>query len=106
MRTLPIVLMLGLGGVGVASIQLGACGSPGGSKVAGEACHASSECGPTLVCDFSQTPAVCAGQGPSPPDAAVIDGRPGAADAKPKPDGPVVYDAHVDATVDATVDAP
>jgi hypothetical protein len=63
---------------------VGACGSSTGSLAAGQVCHASSECGPDLVCDFSQQPAVCAANGPLPADAAAIDGRPiPTPDAKP-----------------------
>jgi hypothetical protein len=114
MRSVPILLVLGiLGASGVAAVQLGACGSAIGSKAAGEACHASSECGPDLVCDFSKDPAICATMGEPPADAAPIDAKPGAPDAAPKPDAkpgtpdakPTPPDANVDATVDATVDA-
>ena len=86
------------------AVAAGACGSSVGNKAAGEACHASSECGPDLVCDFSRMPAVCADQGPAPADAAVIDARPGTPDAPPKPDAPpVTIDASApDANVDAS----
>ncbi|HTJ45740.1 MAG TPA: hypothetical protein VL463_26740 [Kofleriaceae bacterium] len=65
---------------------LGACGSSVGSKLAGEACHASSECGADLVCDFSKSPPVCASMGQLPPDASGPDAKPGTPDAKPPPD--------------------
>jgi hypothetical protein len=90
MRSLLLLLVLGAG----------ACGSSVGNKAAGEACHASSECGPDLVCDFSRTPAVCASQGPAPADAPEIDARPGATDAAPKPDAPPKPDAA--AAIDAS----
>ena len=86
----------------LSGLALAGCGSSTGSLTAGEACHASSECGPDLLCDFSQQPPVCAGQGPPPADAAVIDGRP-----IPTPDAkPGTPDARPpDATVDAMPDA-
>jgi hypothetical protein len=86
---------------------LGACGSSVGQKAVGETCNASTECGPNLVCDFSQMPAVCAANGPLPADAGVPDAfmlpQP---DAKPGPvDAPPPSDAPVDASPDAMVDA-
>lgn len=90
------------------------CGG-GADKLAGEACTASSECGPNLLCDFSKTPAVCATSGPIPADAApdadptrpdampVPDAPPGAPDGRP--DATPTPDANVDAAPDATVDA-
>ena len=75
---------------------LGACGTSVGSKLAGETCHASSECGADLVCDFSKSPPICASMGQLPPDAAGPDAKPGTPDAKPAPDAkPVVIDAAV-----------
>jgi len=55
----------------------------GGSdlKASGEPCVASSECGPGLVCDFGQQPAVCAPNATVPPDGPLVD-------APPPPDGP------------------
>jgi hypothetical protein len=87
MRSLAVLLL----SIAVLGGGLAACGSSTGNLAAGAACHASSECGPDLVCDFSQSPAVCAANGPLPADAAVIDGRP-----VPMPDAkPVVIDASV-----------
>ena len=72
-----------------------ACKGSGG-LTAGEECHSSSECGAGLVCDFGQTPPVCASElTQGPPDAApAIDGEPGpdavpgTPDAPPAPDAP------------------
>jgi hypothetical protein len=96
------------------ALSLAACGG-GGGKLAGEACIASSECGADLLCNFAQTPSVCAPSGPPPADAAadadptrpdampVPDAAPGAPDARP--DATSAPDANVDAAPDATVDA-
>jgi hypothetical protein len=97
-------------------LGLGACGGPP-DLAAGQTCHASSECGPGLLCDFSQDPAVCAMAGPPPADAApdanpfqpdaapTPDAAPGTPDAPPTPDA-AVPDAAVDAmAADAAVDA-
>ena len=76
-----------------------ACNGTTGSLAAGEPCHSSSECGPGLVCDFGQTPAVCAGNLTQPPDA---DLTPDAdlPDAAPTPDTPPgTPDAAPDANV-------
>lgn len=51
-------------------------------KAAGEECVATSECDDGLVCDFGQTPAVCAEFTTEPPDA-----------GPPPPDGPPGIDA-------------
>ncbi|MBP6632811.1 MAG: hypothetical protein KBG28_14245 [Kofleriaceae bacterium] len=94
------------------------CGGPS-LKAAGEQCSGSSECELGLVCDFGQSPAVCASNttvpdaAPPRPDAdpaapdAGIDAAPGAPDARPDAARPVdaAVDAAVDASVDATVDA-
>lgn len=47
------------------------CAGPA-PKAAGEACFATSECGAGLLCDFGQSPALCAGEGTggNPADAA------------------------------------
>lgn len=86
------------------TIGLSACGG-GALKAAGEPCTASSECAPKLLCDFGQTPAVCASDGTSVaadaargPDAdpAVPDAAAGAPDASP-PDAPLPDAAPPDA---------
>ena len=76
------------------------CGGPS-LKAAGEQCSGSSECELGLVCDFGQSPAVCAS------NTTVPDAAPGAPDARPDAARPVdaAVDAAVDASVDATVDA-
>src|SRR5262245_43173309 len=103
MRTVSIVLALGLGGAGAAAVQLGACGNAIGSKAAGESCRASSECGADLVCDFSKTPAICASMGPLPADAP-YDASPFRPDAGP-PDARPPDARPPDASIDATIDA-
>ena len=80
-----------------------ACNGTSGSLTEGEACHSASECGPGLVCDFGQSPAVCSGNltqlpdaSPDEPDASpetpdatpVPDAPPGTPDAAPVPDAP------------------
>jgi hypothetical protein len=66
-----------------------ACKGSTGSLQAGEECHGSSECAPGLVCDFGQTPAVCAGNLTVPPDASPLpDAPPDQPDAPPTPDAP------------------
>jgi hypothetical protein len=58
------------------------CGGPA-LRQAGEPCTSSSECDSGLVCDFGQSPAVCATQ------SSVADAPPGMADADPTiPDAP------------------
>lgn len=58
-------------------------------KSEGEACFASSECGPGLVCDLAADPALCRpmGSGPGPqPDAGsgpIADAAPGTPDGSP-----------------------
>jgi len=99
-----------LSAASILGLGLGACGgSP--NLAAGQACHASSECGPGLLCDFSQNPPVCAMEGPPPADAAP-DANPNAPDAAPTPDAATptpdapVPDAAIDAAPpDAMIDA-
>jgi len=73
-----------------------ACGGSS-AKQAGETCVASSECGDGLVCDFGQTPAVCASMGTI--DAAELDADPSLIDAAEldaaQTDGPAPIDARV-----------
>ena len=72
----------------------GACGDLE-LKAQGEACFASSECGPALVCDLAAAEPTCqpTGSGPGP----AIDAAPGpAVDAAPEPAidaAPVIPDA-------------
>ncbi|HEY4239219.1 MAG TPA: hypothetical protein VGM88_05360 [Kofleriaceae bacterium] len=80
------------------------------SKTQGESCSASSECGAGLLCDFGQTPPVCAGMSSVPqPDAASDVDSPitpvdGPAVDSPAIDSPAI-DAPPDAAPDAAVDA-
>jgi hypothetical protein len=89
-------------------VAAAACGNPA-AKQAGDTCVASSECAAGLVCDFGQTPAVCAGSvtvdareidapADAPTDAAEIDAR--------EIDARVIDAAVIDAPIDAPVDAP
>jgi hypothetical protein len=80
-----------------AGVGLLACREGSGTLAAGQECHGASECGPGLVCDFGQTPAVCAGALTTPTP--MIDGAPGMPDAPPTPDAPP-------GTPDAAPDAP
>lgn len=71
-------------------------------KAAGEGCTASSECAAGLLCDFGQSPPVCAGNstvadaaGPGPDAPRLPDADPAAPDAAPVPDAQVVPDAAV-----------
>jgi hypothetical protein len=89
MRRRRVVLTLVL----AAAAACGACNGTSGSLTAGDECHSSSECGTGLVCDFNQTPAVCAGNlsplpeaGPE-PDAPEVEADAGI-DAAPQPDAP------------------
>ena len=91
MRRHRVVLAAALASLGLGSFGLFvACNGTNGSLAAGDACHSSSECGPGLVCDFNQSPAVCAGNLTPLPDAAppAPDAPPGTPDAAPVPDAP------------------
>ena len=66
--------------VGVVGVAVSGCGDRA-LKASGEACSASSECVPGLLCDFGQSPPICAG------NSTVADASP------PGPDGPPVPDA-------------
>lgn len=91
--TLGVVILFGLGG-------LGACGG-GALKAAGEPCVASAECAEGLVCDFGQSPAVCAGNVTV--DAARIDAVDEPVDAA-EPDAATTDGAAIDARpVDAAM---
>lgn len=83
-------------------VMLAGCG--GADKFqAGEECVATSQCASGLICDYGQTPHVCATEGTDIPDAApgapdgapAPDSTPGAPDANPPPPdaNPVVPDA-------------
>ncbi len=89
--------------VALSAAAVWACNGTSGSLTEGQACHSSSECAAGLVCDFGQSPAVCAGNltpgepdaapgpdsPPGTPDAApMIDATPGTPDAPPMPDAP------------------
>src|SRR5262245_58462637 len=101
MRRLRVVrlaaLLISFGSI---AVLVWACNGTTGSLNAGEVCHSSSECGMGLVCDFNQSPAVCAGNLTVLPDAMEVpDAPPGTPDAPPVPDAPP-------GTPDARPDAP
>jgi hypothetical protein len=96
MRRHRVVLVAALASSLAAGVFL-ACNGTNGSLSAGDACHSSTECAPGLVCDFNQSPAICAGNltpipdgAPPPPDAppGTPDAPPGPPDAAPPPDAP------------------
>jgi hypothetical protein len=83
----------------VAGLVVWACNGTTGSLNAGEACHSSSECAAGLVCDFGQSPPVCAGNLTVVPDGAPEPDGPDGPDAAPQPDAPPgTPDAAPDAT--------
>src|SRR5262245_36586771 len=83
MRSTGVLALIGL---------LAACNGTSGSLAVGETCHSSTECAAGLVCDFNQTPAVCAGNLTPLPEAGVEPDAPDV-DAAPAIDAPPVPDA-------------
>ena len=117
MRSRRLFVTAALMGV-AAVVGVWACGGGGGGLSMGEQCNASSQCAAGLVCDFAQTPPVCAGNlsfadasvepdaPPGTPDATPApDSPPGTPDAAPTPDALGTPDADLKSDADLTPDA-